>query len=90
MLDLYALPRLGFRHWLAWQLVQIAWYIHHDEYTDEIVLLDGDEEVAAWGAHGDAWGGGWSYQFVKPGFKYGVKHRMLDEDDNVIDEWRPE
>ena len=78
--------RIGVRHWIAWQLIQIAWYIYHDDFEDEITLLAGDTEVARWAILSDTWGHGLISQFVRPGLHYTVRHRVLDEDGVVIDE----
>lgn len=75
---------LGFRHWFAWQLVRLAWHIYHDDTEIEIALLDNGEEVASWTISGDCWGSGLSSQFIRPGFKYDLKVRELDENGNVI------
>jgi len=34
---------LGFRHWFAWQIVRLAWYIYHDDTREEIALLNGEK-----------------------------------------------
>lgn len=82
---------LGFRHWFAWQLVRLAWHIYDDDTREEIALLNGDEEVAAWTIDGDCWGSGLSSQYIRPGFKYGLRYRQLDDDGNVLseDNWGP-
>lgn len=75
---------LGLRHWFAWQIVRLAWHIYHDDTELEISLLDGDDEVASWTISGDCWGNGLNSQFIRPGFKYDLKVRELDEDGNVL------
>jgi len=82
------IPYIGFRHWFAWQLVRLAWYIYHDDTETEIALLDNGEEVASWTISGDCWGNGLSSQHIRPGFKYDLRHRELDEDGNVLSEER--
>lgn len=79
---------IGVRHWIAWQLQQLAWYIYHDgEFEQQLTLLDGDAEVANWTISADAYGHGLSSQFIPPGFHYTVRHRDLDDNGVVIEEW---
>ena len=63
---------ITFRHWLAWQLQKLAWYInyiHNGDRQETITIYKDDQVVAKWEITGDIWGKGVHAQTTSPKFR---------------------